>query len=330
MNARIEHSLDESNSNMQIQNIKFIRLGSKKENKEEDCLAFGKLVLGYREIDHFGNHKTLTTERLKKEAIEQYGSTLGVATRYAKQIRSFYDNDKTTLWITFAKRKVWWGMIDNRQEPYQDEDGYTYRNLKNGWNSEDINGNVLTFENISGALLKTQGFQGTICDIKDSDEFPTKEYTKRLISGMKLDEIITAENNKQAIEKSMQDLIRMLHPKDFEYIVDLIFQYSGWKKLTPGAGVEEFIDLDLEMPLTGERAVVQVKSSTNQQEYENYENIFHECGDLYDRLFYVYHSPKNLNLRTNSIKPIHILGIEKIAELIVELGLVSILMKKVS
>ena len=151
-----------------------------------------------------------------------------------------------------------------------------------------------------------------------------------MINGEKLDEVIDAEKNKQAIEKSMADLLKMLHPKDFEYIIDLIFQYSGWKKLTPGAGVEKDLDLDLLMPLTQERAFVQIKSTTNQKQYEEYEEIFFQHDDIYDRFFYVYHSStNNINLVRRD-KPIHLLDINIIASLVVELGLITILMKKVS
>lgn len=313
-----------------IDKIRFIKLGSKQDKKEDDCLENAKMILGYREINHFENNNNLNLEDLKNEFINKHQTEKGAATRHAIQIMNFYDSSETTLWITFAKRKVWWGFAEN-SEPYQDADGFTCRTIKDGWKNTDIKGNALTFENVSGALLKTQGFQGTICDITQKDSFPIVEYTKRLISGEKLKEVEIAETNKNNIEKSMGDLLKMLHPKDFEYIVDLIFQYSGWKKLTPGAGVEEFIDLDLLSPLTNERAVVQIKSTTSQQEYNDYEQKFYNHGTLYDRFFYVFHSPDKLNLKTNQkTKPIHILGIKEIATLIVELGLITILMKKVS
>lgn len=326
-------------SEIDIGIIRFIKLASKNDNKkykkddglsiEAYCLEKGKMVLGYHGIEHFENYKSLDHESLKKEIIEKYKSKPGPASNHARQITNFYENNESTLWITFAKKRLWWGFVDTSKGPGQDENGFTYRDMLGNWKSEDLNGVPLTFENVSGALLKTQGYQGTICDITDNDSFPIQEYTKRLINGKKLSQVVKAEKRKKAIEKSMADLVMMLHPKDFEYIVDLIFQYSGWKKLTPGAGNEKFIDLDLLMPLTNERAVVQIKSTTNQAQYDEYENEF-DNHDIYDRFFYVYHTSKNDIKPKSGKKPIHIMGICQIAELIVELGLVSILMKKVS
>lgn len=311
---------------IKINKIRFIKLGTQKEKKENYCLEHGKMILGYREINHANS-----IEEIKDECRKEYGSDAGGATRHANQIKSFYDKSETTLWITFAQKRVWWALVDSTKQPYKDSDGYTYQDLKNGWQSEDTQGRSLTFENVSGALLKTQGFQGTICNIANKDsQFDIEEYTRRLINGEKLDEVKEAEENKQAIEKSMADLVKMLHPKDFEYIIDLIFQSSGWKKLTPGAGVEKDLDLDLHMSITEERAFVQIKSSTNQKEYEKYEEIFFQHSDIYDRFFYVYHSSKKDIQSIRQDKPIHLLSINNIAKLIVELGLITLLMKKVS
>jgi hypothetical protein len=314
---------------MIIENIRFIKLGSQKANKEDECLENGKMVLGYHGIRHFENYQELDHDLLKMEFIENHNSDAGAASRHAKQIMSFYDQSETTLWITFAEKKMWWGFVDQTKEPYQDKDNFTFRDMKDGWKDVDEKGSLLTFENISGALLKTQGFRGTICDIKNKSLFGIEEYTKRLILGQKLEEVERAEANKLAIEKSMEELIAMLHPKDFEYIVDLIFQYSGWKKLTPGAGVEKDLDLDLLMPLTGERAFVQIKSSTDQAEYQKCESIFFKHAE-YDRFFYVYHTSEQAIYFEPNTKPIHIMNVETVAKLVVELGLISILMKKVS
>lgn len=314
---------------MNIGKIKFIKLGSKKDNIEKDCIEKGQLVLGYQGISHFKNYENLVIEDLRNEIIDIYKSDKGSATRHAKQIISFYDNTDTTLWITFSQRKVWWAFTDNNKVPYKEGEGnFTYRDTKEGWISKDKENRELTFDNISGALLKTQGFQGTICEISKKDSFPIKKYTRLLIEGKKFPELIKAEKRKKDIVASMADLVKMLHPKDFEYIVDLIFQYSGWKKVTPGAGVEEFLDLDLLMPLTNQRIAVQIKSTTNQSQYEEYEKKFLEL-DTYKEFYYVYHTSENKIKISNEIKNVTIITIDKISELIVELGLISILMKKV-
>lgn len=317
--------------------IRFIKLGSQssklirgeeKKTLEQICLDEGKMVLGYREVDHFSSDEEILEFYLNNNKKQQ------TATSYLNQIKKFYhrfdenENPDTTLWITFAEKKLWWAFVDNSKSSYKEE-GWTFRDMKDKWKCEDIKGNLLTFENISGALLKTQGFRGTICDITSGEnEFPIVEYTKRLINGEKLEGVIKAEENKIAITQSMKNLLKMLHPQDFEYIIDLIFQYSGWRKLTPGAGVEKDLDLDLLMPLTGERAFVQIKSFTDQSEYNKYEEIFYK-HNIYDRFFYVYHTAKPEIVLSHENKYIHIISIEEVAKLVVELGLITVLMKKV-
>lgn len=313
-------------SNIQkIERIRFIKLGSQRDGNEDKCLKEGLMVLGYHGLDH-----SKSINDLKEQIIQEYKTDKGAATRHAKQIKNFYDDSETTLWITFAQRKVWWGFADKSAKPEKDADGFTYRKMKDGWHDKDLNEKLLTFENVSGALLSVQGFRGTICDIKTKDNsFDLEEYTKRLIDGKKLEQVERAEENIAQMQESISDLVKMLHPKDFEYIVDLIFQYSGWKKLTPGAGVEKFIDLDLLMPLTNERAFVQIKSATSQQEYTKYEEEYYK-HDIYTRMFFVYHSSTDKIKSINTSKPIHLMGISEISKLIIELGLITVLMKKVS
>lgn len=100
--------------------------------------------------------------------------------------------------------------------------------------------------------------------------------------------------------------------------------------MTPRAGVEKDFDLDLLMPLTNERAFVQIKSKTNNTEYIKYKNIFKEHEKEYSIFYYVYHTWDNKIISDNEDSKIHFMDITKVSELIVKLGLITILIKKVS
>jgi len=304
--------------------IRFIKLGEKGKFETKCLEDESNMVLGFREV----KHTSVLDKDLIRETYLAQGKSKQTASSYYNQIEKFYDED--TLWITFYGQKLWWGFADN-SDIKKDDENYTFKKMRLGWYPTDLKGNPLTFENISGVLLKTQMYQGTICDIKNKEDsnFKIENYIKRLLKGEKLHSVIEAEKNIENMKVSIINMIQLLQPKDFEYLIDLIFQYSGWKKLTQGGGVEKWLDLDLLMPLTNERAFVQIKSETTQKEYDDHEAYFYNCDELYNRMFYVVHTLKGKLQIHKSSKPIHILEVESISELVIELGLINILMKKV-
>lgn len=86
------------------------------------------------------------------------------------------------------------------------------------------------------------------------------------------------------LERTVADLIRLLVPHDFELLVDLIFTASGWRRIGVVGKTQKTIDIALELPSTGERAFVQVKSKTKQSELDQYLLLFEEMDD-YGRMF---------------------------------------------
>jgi hypothetical protein len=95
---------------------------------------------------------------------------------------------------------------------------------------------------------------------------------------------VTAVEN---VTLSVQELMKLLGPQDFEMLVDLVFTNSGWRRLGIVGKTQKTLDLDLELPSTGERAFVQVKSKTTSAELAKYVD---QLEDQYTRMFYVFHS----------------------------------------
>jgi len=100
---------------------------------------------------------------------------------------------------------------------------------------------------------------------------------------------------------------------------------SGWRRLGNVGRTQKTIDLDIELPSTSERAFVQVKSRTTMAELQEYVDKLEECG-LYDRLFYVYHTGQAV---TDDDR-VTVIGPGKLAEMVVDAGLVNWLIRKVS
>ena len=48
--------------------------------------------------------------------------------------------------------------------------------------------------------------------------------------------------------------MRLLEPKDFELLVNLVFSDDGWRMLCVVGRTQKMIDLDILLPSTGERA----------------------------------------------------------------------------
>lgn len=87
------------------------------------------------------------------------------------------------------------------------------------------------------------------------------------------------------------DMIAALHWADFETLVDLILARSGWNRVSALGGTQKDADMVVEQAVTGETALVQVKSSASQQVLDRYIEI-HDQSSVHDRLIFACHSEK--------------------------------------
>jgi hypothetical protein len=55
-----------------------------------------------------------------------------------------------------------------------------------------------------------------------------------------------------------------IHWKDFELLVELIVTQGGYRRVTETGGTQKTTDIELVLPLTGERLFVQAKARLNQ------------------------------------------------------------------
>jgi hypothetical protein len=174
-------------------------------------------------------------------------------------------------------------------------------------------------EILSGSVNKLSAYRGTSCSIDVED------YLVRRINGEKTPQVERAIGRVKAMRDSALELMRLLGPHDFETLVDLVFSTSGWRRQGIVGKTQKTLDLDLMLPSTGERAFVQVKARTDAAEFESYLAQLDSLGP-YDRMFYVFHTG---SVATDD-KRVTIVGPERLAELVVDAGLVDWLLRKVS
>jgi len=288
----------------------FIRLGQK-SSWANYCFKNKVLKLGYKSHLHKeslkGNWDVVTNFWIDQ------GKTPGKAKDFVSQIRKFYESRNDILWITFHDRKLYWCFSEKKITELEDQT--RERPVIGGWHSQDIDGNDLTFDKLSTKLTKTQGYQGTICNIQEI------EYLKRKINNIPNSFAEKAAHDLENLKKSIEPLIKELTWYDFELLIDLIFTYSGWRRIETLGKTQKSIDIDLLSPVNGIRAFVQVKSASNSQEFLEYKEEFEQM-DQYKEFYYFVHTWKE------KFAAKELYTIDKIASLVINSGLTNWLIEK--
>jgi hypothetical protein len=260
--------------------VLYIKLG-RGGNWEQECITQSKLRIGFREVSH---DLCLKGQWDKvKEAYLVQDRTESVATSYTNQIRHFYQADKSVLWVTFYKDALWWCFTDSAV--VRESDNSKTRRTKSAWSCDDIKGNLLLKNQLSGKLLSMQGFQSTICTVKEA------EYLVNKINGDEPEDIKNARAAVKKLEESLVPVIQRLGPKDFEILIDLIVSRAGWQRVTKVGGPQKTTDLDLLIPITNESCAIQVKAAAGKKEFEDYKVHFTDSQG-YTRGYFVVHTPR--------------------------------------
>lgn len=93
-----------------------------------------------------------------------------------------------------------------------------------------------------------------------------------------------------ALVASAENLIAGLHWADFETMVDLVFARGGWHRASALGGTMKDADLVDEQAVTGETALVQVKSASKRA-VDKYVVRF-DANPSWSRMFFVCYSPR--------------------------------------
>ncbi len=297
-------------------NILYIKLGARGGYEYECIEQNSSIKIGYGEIDH---NLCLAKEwqKVSSQIAQKYKSGKIATTSHKNQIKRFYEEPETTMWITFYKGKLWYCFVKSKIT--LNPDGTKERKTQDGWKDIDSKNNTLFLQFLSGRLTQVQGFRGTICDVKE------KKYLLNKIYNRQSNELAQVEKDLQSLRISLEQLIKNLNPKDFEIFVDLIFRSAGWSRVGALGKTIKTIDIELLAPVTNEKAVVQVKSKSSLKTFKSYESRLSILVD-YDKFYYVTHTPDpKLQEYINSIPAtnIQIWDSAKLAELSINAGLIE-------
>lgn len=295
----------------------FIKLGEGGE-WETECLRDGLLRFGYREALH-DDCLQGRWDQIRAFWLKARGDK-GAATRDTNQIRIFYEADESAVFITFHGGMLYWchALPGVTEDP---TNGTRIRRTVDGWHNISVGGVSLRTDKLSGALLRVQGFRGTICSVK---QLP---YLLRRINDEVSPAIAQADAARTSYIASIEDLISLLTWQEFELLVDLIFANSGWRRLGSIGNTQKSIDLELLMPTTGELAFIQVKAQANTAHFLDYLGRY-EAYDKYDRMFFAWHSG---TLKPPTDRPdVILLDRSRLAEMTLDAGLAAWLRDKVA
>jgi hypothetical protein len=244
---------------------------------------------------------------------------IGSPTYAANAPKAYFEDDGTTLWVTFHAGDLYWCFLEPGEPvPLLDSiEGYSYRKVFGAWSNLDPKGNVLNRRSLSGAINAATRVQGTTHLLSAH-----KQLLQRL-DGESPKSVEYAEAAYKCLIDSVKPLIGELTWQDFEVLADLITTASGWRRNNQRGGVEKTTDLDLELPLTGESALAQIKAKSKQAELDS--DVEQAAQREGVEMFFIHNSSNELHTDAPNV---HLIGRDRLAALIVELGFVEWLMDK--
>lgn len=245
----------------------------------------------------------------------------GAATSALRELRDFFTLGADTLWITFAQGKMWWAFSEPAEVlPGAPAEGPSaVRRTIGPWRDTDVLGRPLNQAGLSSKLTQLAAYRRSICAVRHAP------YALRRINGEEEAGVALLRSHRQALIDSAAVVIRDLHWRDFELLVDLVFTNAGWRRISEVGGTMKDIDLLLEQPVTGERISVQVKSNLDQAAANKCIAAF-DAGAEADRFFLVFHTGRVALAPDKKDRPVHFWDCSALAQQVVDAGLTEWLM----
>ena len=312
----------------EAESIRYIKLGEKgrwaTKCFEENILRFG-FHTGMQNINEL-------CINAKWDEVHSYwierGASLSTATIYTNQIRSYFEDTGKTLWIAIEDGYLYYGftvgdsIADNADKKFDGENLSSHKKMDaNGWRKIDAKGNELRLNVLSSRLTKVVGYQGTTCGFDEQNT----EYLRNRLQGNLNPITIKVSHTLETLKEQTIEMLKHITPKDFELLIQLIFANSGWRQLFSTGGARATVDLEIQNPVTGDIAFVQVKSTTNTRELVDY---FERAQRSYHgRMFFVYHTGTVDSAVVD--ETVNVWDAKKVAEQVIENGLIDWLINKV-
>jgi hypothetical protein len=315
---------------LNFKNAYYIKLGSKKDNWDTQCINEGTIRIGWsviKNIDDINNGNWIEIENLIKQDYKTREKNNGAKQDF-NALKLFCKATEEDIFITFYKDKMYWCNPSNEPLKRYDENSQTdftkVRETKNKWKCSPINNQEKIFlsNEIPGQISKTQAYQATFCSFNKDET----EIIKRLLLDQK-DEVITnVENLRNDLIKNVSKLMKNLFWKDCETLADLIFQRNGWVSNSMKGGSMEFTDMVYVEPINNYLYAVQVKAKAGKKEIIHYRDELTNRKQYKKMYFVIFHPDETFeDLSDDNFE---ILYGEKLAQFIFDFGLLNWLLKK--
>ena len=301
----------------------YIKLGRQGEF-ESECLSNpGFARVGWTKVDL--NLLNCEPDKIDWEAIktwlveEKKYKSKGMATNQTNQLKVFYTSEPDVLWITFYENHLYWCFLNPNVKVREDKT--KLRHTQDGWYNTDINGKPLTFDRLSGSLLRSQAYRQTICPVKEDINYLLKK-----INGETLEEERSVEKAKTELSQSLEAIIHHLHWKEFELLTDLIFRQAGWQRVSEVGELQKDIDLALCSPIIDQKIYVQIKSEAGIPEFNKFTKLAKK--DPQNQYFFIVHKPTIEVKVAPSYPNVKTWFVGDVARLVVNYGLMDWLVSK--
>lgn len=238
-------------------------------------------------------------------------------------LQTLLDNPSQHLWITFQDDCLWWCLVDDGVTVYEGESedrGHFSLQCKegNGWSNRSQLNKTLAISDLPGPVTSVAGFRATVCR-PGSGRPEVTEQILRVIRGETNPLVLTGRDARHAYEQAVAAMLTKIGWQDFELLVSLLLERTGWIRSSELGKTRKSIDLDVENWASEERAFVQVKATAAQDELDDYIEQF-ENAPHYSRMIFAVHTPQG-DLNTGGRKTVHLWTGKKLSELVVRLGL---------
>lgn len=303
-----------------FRNAYYIKLGSGGKYEvpsiQENKLRFGWDSWPIEEINQ------RNWEALKEKYQHNYKNK-GAATMDINALRKLVESTRDDIWITFHDSHLWWCQVEET-EVFEDNIS-RYRKVVGKWSNCDIHDHPLIINQIPGSISKIQRFQGTACNVgkREVDDLA------RLLNDQPSEAFQKISKAKETLKEEVEKGLTRLHWKDFETLVDLIFRSAGWRRTSVVGETMKYVDIMLEEPVTGDLYQVQVKSAASDDDFEEYTQRF--SPGSFRKLYFVVHSPTQKLANYSGVidENVELILPERLAQMVVEFGLVDWLLKKI-
>jgi hypothetical protein len=245
----------------------------------------------------------------------------GAATSDARALQRFVLSKPDDIWTTFHDSRMWWGRL--REGEIDQDEISKYRVLVGGWSDKSATGSALLINQLPGCLAQLQGFRATICKVH------ADEVLRRVLSATPSPEFEAVSQARNTLAAEVEKAIRLLHWKDFELLVDLVFRQSGWRRTSLLGETMRSVDLELEDTVAGDKYQVQVKSRADRAVLAACEAEF--CAESFRRFYLVVHSPQGglEAVDTPTDADVQLVKIDRLATMVVDAGLTGWLLDKI-